>query len=40
MKKKWAQPSLKKISIKKITLSGSNGDLEQNPGQGAASKKA
>ncbi len=40
MKKQWLKPSFIKINIKKITLSGSQGDLEQNSGQGAASKKA
>ncbi len=40
MKKKWIQPSFKKISIKKITLSGSNGDLENNSGSGSKWKKA
>ena len=40
MKKKWVQPSFKKISIKKITLSGSSGNLENNSGSGSKNKRA
>lgn len=39
MKKEWQTPKIVNIQIKKITLSGSLGNAEQNSGQGSTSKR-
>ncbi|WP_373034062.1 hypothetical protein [Sulfurovum sp.] len=40
IKKKWAKPTLSKIALKLVTLSGTSGMVEQNSGQGARTKRA
>lgn len=40
IKKKWAKPTLSKIALKQVTLSGASGLAEQNTGQGASRKRA
>ena len=40
MKRKWAKPTLSKIALKQVTLSGASGTFEKNSGQGAKTKRA